>query len=199
MLLSRTKGRSVLTIPTMLTECWLLKHMWRLYTRINQCVWEKIYFEDYLKLYIFQEKYLLKTLGSASVCCNWKRKWNTGKKYWNLLLFSSAKKKKKNQIKCYFKILAALSLFSPETKSDNENGDKAILGIIADWMFLLFFQCSVFHSALNLPPTSAALPSAILRRQRSSDATDSTISSENLCMVQVRTVRIHNVLAIIKY
>lgn len=46
--------------------------------------------------------------------------------------FLQQKKKKKNQIKCYFKILAALSLFSPETKSDNENGDKAILGIIAD-------------------------------------------------------------------
>lgn len=89
--------------------------------------------------------------------------------------FFSSLLQHKDQIKCYFKIQTTFSLFSPETKSDNENRDKTIILMIVDLIFLLLFQCSnCFPFSIESVFTPAVLPLGILRRQVSSPATDST-------------------------
>lgn len=42
----------------------------------------------------------------------------------------------------------------PETKSDNEKREKAILAMTADLIILFLFRCSIFHSALTLLPNT---------------------------------------------
>lgn len=124
-----------------------------------------------------------------------KENWTLKKKK-NLKYFLSASAKK---IYCYLKFFTAFSLFSPEINSDNENWNKTILGIAADWMFPSFSYCSVFHSSLDLALPWAVPPSAIVKRQSSSDDTDNTTSSRYPCAVQVQTVRINTALSIVKY
>lgn len=81
----------------------------------------------------------------------------------------------KDQIKCFFKSQTMFSLFSPETKSNNENRDNTILGINSDLIFLLLFQCfNCFSFSTDSVFTPAVLPVDILRHQVSSSATDST-------------------------
>lgn len=66
-------------------------------------------------------------------------------------------------------------LFSPETRSDNENRDKTVLGVIANLIFLLLFQWSkCFPFSTDPVFTPAVLPSDILRCQVSSPDIDST-------------------------
>lgn len=92
----------------------------------------------------------------------------------NMEFFSSLLQHK-DQIKCYFEVQTTFSLFSPETKSDNENRDKTILGMIADLIFVLLFQCSnCFPFSTDSAFTPAVLLLDILRCQVSSPATDST-------------------------
>jgi len=89
--------------------------------------------------------------------------------------FFSSLLQHKDQIKCYFKIQKTFSLFSPNTKSDNENTDEIILRMTADLIFLLLFQCpNCFPFSTDPAFTPAVLPLDILRRQVSSPATATT-------------------------